>query len=89
VTEKVHEKGGIIFYQLWNLGLSNYGQMEDVPIIGSGTAPHFHKKTKVIPIQMTKDDINRHLRDYKQAAMNAIEAGFDGVEIHGALGSND
>lgn len=35
---------------------------------------------------MTKDDINKVLEEYRQGAINAKEAGFDGVELHGANG---
>lgn len=37
------------------------------------------------PEAMTKDDIQRYVQAYKQAALNAIEAGFDGVEIHSCV----
>jgi NADPH2 dehydrogenase len=83
VTDAVHDKGGVIYCQLWAIGRANFGQMEDVRIVSSSNIPLESGK---VPEKMTIQDINRYLESYKQATLNAIEAGFDGVEVHSAHG---
>jgi len=51
-----------------------------------GSVPRMRELTYQIPKAVTTDDIKQLIFDYAQAAENAIEAGFDGVEIHGANG---
>jgi NADPH2 dehydrogenase len=80
VTETVHQKGGIIYCQLWALGRANGGSEDDVKVVSSGTTPFPGGK---VPEQMTIEDIKRYLGHYKHAAKCAMEAGFDGVEVHG------
>ncbi|KAJ5232268.1 Chanoclavine-I aldehyde reductase [Penicillium chermesinum] len=86
VTSAVHAKGSYIFAQLWALGrvadpaiLASEGldlvSASDIPVSGS-PKPH----------PLTEAEIEAFIADYAQAARNAIEAGFDGVEIHGANG---
>ncbi len=77
VTDAVHAKGGIIYCQLWALGRANNGDMEDVKVVSASTTPYPGGKT---PEQMGFFDIFRYLNHYAQAAKNAIDAGFDGVE---------
>jgi 2,4-dienoyl-CoA reductase-like NADH-dependent reductase (Old Yellow Enzyme family) len=83
VTDAVHEKGGVIYCQLWAIGRANNGEIDDVKIVSSGTIVGSNGK---VPEQMSINDIHRYLESYKNAALNAIEAGFDGVEVHGAHG---
>ena len=96
VTSAVHERGGRIFVQLMHCGrvVSRLNLPEGAETIApsaialsgamwtdsQGEVPHD------IPREMTLDDIARAVREFAQAAVNAIKAGFDGVEIHGANG---
>ncbi|MEZ9056779.1 alkene reductase [Vibrio pelagius] len=100
VTDAVHQKGGKIFAQLWHVGRvthpDNIGgeqpisssalKAENVKVfIDNGTdEPGF--VDVVEPREMTKDDIKIVIEQYRQAALNAIEAGFDGIELHAANG---
>ncbi|RSL92926.1 hypothetical protein CEP52_013547 [Fusarium oligoseptatum] len=90
ITDAVHAKGGIIFCQIWALGrvakpnvVSTIWSAGSKPFVPEGAAssdppPGF----KVL----SESDIDRFVGHYRQAALNAVEAGFDGVEIHGANG---
>jgi NADPH2 dehydrogenase len=78
VVDAVHEKGGVIFCQLWNIGVANYGEMADVPIIGPGSVNRKLEPNSCVP--MTTADVRQHLEDYRQGARFALEAGFDGCE---------
>ncbi|KAL7416478.1 hypothetical protein BDY24DRAFT_337123 [Mrakia frigida] len=88
VTSKVHAKGGLIYLQLWALGRTNQGGQPGIETVSASALPL--KGTTIVPRELTVEDIARELRrvvrNYKQAALNAIEAGFDGVEIHNANG---
>ncbi|KAG1460652.1 hypothetical protein G6F56_005900 [Rhizopus delemar] len=94
ITEAVHQKGGIIFLQLWHIGRAGSsifnpnGELtvssSDIPITGKNALAggiDFEK-----PRPLTVLEIKEWVQTYKQAALNAIEAGFDGVEIHSANG---
>lgn len=100
VTDAVHAKGGTIFAQLWHVGRvthpDNIGgnkpisssalKAENVKVfIDNGTdEPGF--VDVVEPREMTKEDIKQVIEEYRQAAVNAVEAGFDGIELHAANG---
>lgn len=87
VTNAVHEKGSFIFLQLWALGrvaMPDIARAEGFDIISSSDKPF--EKDAAVPRAATKLDIQRLIQQYAQAARNGIEAGFDGVEIHGAGG---
>ncbi|MCY9825002.1 alkene reductase [Vibrio chagasii] len=100
VTDAVHEKDGVIFAQLWHVGRvthpDNIGgeqpisssalKAENVKVfIDNGTdEPGF--VDVVEPREMTQEDIKEVVEQYRQAALNAIEAGFDGIELHAANG---
>ncbi|PSW19872.1 alkene reductase [Photobacterium sanctipauli] len=100
VTDAVHEKEGAIFAQLWHVGRVTHpdnigGQQpisssalkaENVKVfIDNGTdEPGFVEVVE--PREMTKEDIKQVVAEYRQAALNAIEAGFDGIELHAANG---
>jgi len=83
VTESVHAKGGIIYLQLWAIGRANPGNGDVSKIVSASDLKYEGGET---PTPMTKEDIKRYVGHYRQAALNAIEAGFDGVEIHSANG---
>jgi len=93
VTTKVHENGGKIFAQLWHTGRvahPHFFQQGDVlapsAIAVEGSVPRMRELTYQVPKPVTLADIEGLIADYAQAAENAIAAGFDGVEIHGANG---
>lgn len=94
ITHAVHQQGGKIVCQLWHMGrLSHPDFLEGrVPVAPSAIAAEgLHRSTDgnkpyVTPRPLTKDEIKQTVQDYAQAAQRAIDAGFDGVEIHGANG---
>ncbi|OAA68548.1 Aldolase-type TIM barrel [Niveomyces insectorum RCEF 264] len=88
VTDAVHRKGSYIFCQLWALGrtadpavLARSGSQlrssSSVPMSGEG---------RTTPLAMTADEIQEAIDEYAAAAKKAIDAGFDGIELHGANG---
>ena len=95
VTKAVHENGGLIFAQLWHTGRVGHSLVKngDLPVAPSAIAikgqQHFTmegNKDYETPVALTLSDIEQIKKDYKQAAVNAMEAGFDGVELHAAFG---
>ncbi|WP_315785646.1 alkene reductase [Bradyrhizobium sp. SZCCHNPS1003] len=95
VTDAVHAKGGRIFVQLWHVGRISHVSLQ--PNGGAPVAPSaIPAKTKTFvggtftdvstPRALELSEIPGIVAAFKQAALNAIEAGFDGVEIHGANG---
>ncbi|KAL5845859.1 hypothetical protein ACOSQ3_009383 [Xanthoceras sorbifolium] len=95
IVDAVHAKGGIFFCQLWHVGrVSNKDfQPNGQPPISSTDKPLIpqHQTNGVdashfTPRRLRTDEIPQIVNDFRLAARNAIEAGFDGVEIHGAHG---
>jgi 2,4-dienoyl-CoA reductase-like NADH-dependent reductase (Old Yellow Enzyme family) len=93
VTDAVHKAGGRIVAQLWHMGRLVHPDLGGgQPVSASATtAPDFAhtyegKKPYTEARAATRDDIRRIVGDYAHAARNAIRAGFDGVQIHGANG---
>lgn len=94
VTKRVHDAGGKIFIQLWHVGRISHPDFHngDLPLAPSAINPNAEvytpegKKETVTPKAMTTDDIKQTVEDFKNAALNAVEAGFDGVEIHSSNG---
>lgn len=95
VTNAVHEKGGVIYAQLWHTGRVGHTLVKngELPVAPSAIRiegqQHFTMegpKEYETPHALTLEEINQIKQDYKQAALNAIEAGFDGVELHAAFG---
>ncbi|MBO1272127.1 MULTISPECIES: alkene reductase [unclassified Shewanella] len=91
VTDAVHAKGGLIFAQLWHTGRVAHtfffgGEHTVAPsaVALNGTVPRMRELQYETPKALTVSEIEQLVRDYAKAAENAIEAGFDGVEIHGA-----
>ncbi len=93
-TDAVHEEGGKIFAQLWHTGAYSHPDLHDgkKPLAPSDINPEQQVftaqgfKLTEEPQPMSILDIKRTVVDFKQAAVNAFEAGFDGVELHGANG---
>ncbi len=95
VTQAVHEKGGIIFAQLWHTGRVGHsvdrgGQLPVAPsAIKIEGAQHFTSqgmKEYETPRELALPEIRQIIANYAQAAQNAVAAGFDGVELHAANG---
>ena len=93
VTEAVHRAGGRIVAQLWHMGRVVHPDLGGgQPIAPSAiVAPHRAltydgHKDYIEPRAMSLADIERVIGDYARAAGNAMTAGFDGVQIHGANG---
>ncbi|MCU0574242.1 MAG: alkene reductase [Syntrophobacteraceae bacterium] len=94
VTEAVHEAGGRIFLQLWHMGRASHPDFLDgeLPVAPSAVAADewsrtpLGKKRYVVPRALELDEIPGIVNEYAAAAERARDAGFDGVEIHGANG---
>lgn len=95
VVDAVHQKGGHIFLQLWHVGRISHPslQQEDArPVAPSAIKPAGEAVTCegmqpfVTPRALSTGEIPGIIDQYYQAAKNALEAGFDGVEIHAANG---
>ncbi|WDE03438.1 alkene reductase [Thalassomonas viridans] len=93
VTAAVHKNGGKIFAQLWHTGRVAHphffggGEVLAPSAVGvEGTVPRMRELTYQTPKAASHEEIAELVKDYAQAAANAIDAGFDGVEIHGANG---
>jgi N-ethylmaleimide reductase len=94
VTDAVHAKGGVIFLQLWHVGRQSHFSMT------GGVAPLAPSAIPVEDLVFTKDgwikaspsraleipEIREIVEQFRQGAIRAKAAGFDGVEIHGANG---
>ncbi|NWA28599.1 alkene reductase [Pseudomonas gingeri] len=95
VTDAVHAKGGRIFLQLWHVGRVSHISLQE-----NGAAPvapsAIRAETKTFvnngfadvsePRALELSELPGIVNDFRRAAANAIAAGFDGVEIHGANG---
>lgn len=94
-TDAVHAAGGLIFLQIWHGGrachpLLNDGQQPVAPSPIAITDDEVHtpegKKPYVMPLELHDNELPGIVAGFKQAAVNAKAAGFDGVEVHGANG---
>lgn len=94
VVRSVHAAGGRIFLQLWHVGrISDPIYLDGaLPVAPSAVAPSGHvsllrpKKPFVTPRALEREEIPGVIEAYRKGAKNALAAGFDGVEIHGANG---
>lgn len=87
VTEAVHQKGSFIYLQLWALGrVADPAQAEKEGITIKTSSAVSLGEGYATPKEMTVEEIKQTISDYAKAAQNAIEAGFDGVELHAANG---
>lgn len=93
-TRAVHEAGGRILLQLWHVGRVSHPLFlnGERPVAPSAIAPGGHvslvrpKTPYVTPRALETSEIPGIVAAYRQGAENALAAGFDGVEIHGANG---
>ncbi len=88
ITDAVHAKGSFIWCQLWALGRAAKADVlkeesGNKVVSSSGIAI---SESSAVPQPLSEEEIWEFVGDYAAAARNAIEAGFDGVEIHGANG---
>jgi len=101
VTDSVHSVGGKIYAQLWHVGRVSHTSIQEggkAPVSASSKGAQgavafgYDEQGKPgfvaasVPQPLSTEGVGRVVRDFAQAAANAIEAGFDGVEIHGANG---
>lgn len=101
VTDAVHKAGSKIFLQLWHVGRVSSEKVNGMQPIGPSAVPAKDTKVYIFdgapngdatmiptdaPREMTQEDIGQAIEEFRQGAANAIAAGFDGVEIHGANG---
>lgn len=94
VVDAVHDEGGLIYLQLWHVGRISH------PLYHGGEAPPAPSavrpegevftsegmKSFVTPRRLDTEEVARVVDQYRHGAKNALRAGFDGVEIHGANG---
>jgi N-ethylmaleimide reductase len=94
-TRAVHEKGGVIFLQLWHTGRASHssfhgGKPAVAPSAIKSNEPGVHtpngKEPTEVPRALETAEIPRVAEDYRRAAERAAKAGFDGVELHAANG---
>jgi N-ethylmaleimide reductase len=97
VVDGVHEKNGIVFLQLWHVGRMSYSSLHPeagLPVAPSAIAPRqgktFSADFKLVdfetPRALELREIPEIVNEYRTAALNARQAGFDGVEVHSANG---
>src|SRR5258707_6559028 len=98
VVEAVYAKGGVIFLQLWHVGRVSHSSFQPggvLPVAPSAVPISAELKTMTAdgkpasyetPRALETGEIAGMVDSFRQAAINAREAGFDGVEIHGANG---
>jgi N-ethylmaleimide reductase len=95
VTEAVHQAGGRIFLQLWHVGRISHPSMQEgaaLPVAPSAIAAEGEvftaegPKPFVTPRALNTEEVPDIVEQFRRGAENALAAGFDGVEIHGANG---
>jgi N-ethylmaleimide reductase len=95
VTDAVHGRKGRIFLQMWHVGRISHPSLQaggGLPVAPSSVAPNVKAFTESgfqpipAPRALETEEIAGIVEDYHRAARNAMEAGFDGVEIHAANG---
>jgi len=94
VTRAVHDAGGHIFLQLWHVGRISHPSFlgGELPVAPSAIAPAGHvslvrpQTGYVVPRALAREELPGIVESFRLGAANAMAAGFDGVEIHGANG---
>ncbi len=93
-TDAVHQAGGRIFMQIWHGGRACHPLLNDSKEAVAPSAIAIDDETNTpegmkpytVPHQLTGDEIAAIVQDFRKAAVSAIAAGFDGVEVHSANG---
>jgi N-ethylmaleimide reductase len=94
ITDAVHAAGGKIALQIWHCGRASHPAIRggDLPVAPSPIAAAGEFYTPEGPVQfpvpreLTIDEIGAIIEDFRAGARNALAAGFDGIELHGAFG---
>ncbi|MFL1903948.1 alkene reductase [Streptomyces tauricus] len=95
VTDAVHAAGGRIFAQLMHAGRIGHPSLLPEGLVNVGASPvraegqvytHEGPLDFVVPRELTGDEVRATIGEFAAAARGAVEAGFDGVELHGANG---
>lgn len=96
ITEAVHKQGGLIFAQLWHVGRQSHSSVQPDSLPPQAPSPiaikNYKYNSRPIPLayetprELTLAGIQEIIKQYADAAARAIDAGFDGVELHGANG---
>ncbi|XP_061347239.1 putative 12-oxophytodienoate reductase 11 [Gastrolobium bilobum] len=88
IVDAVHAKGGIFFCQIIHVGRVSDSDFHPngQALISSTNKPLTSQSNGIAPRQLRTDEIPHIVNEFRIAARNAMEAGFDGVEIHGAHG---
>src|SRR6201994_891541 len=96
VTTAVHQNGGKIFSQLMHTGRIGHAAnlspgarllgVSAIPAIGKMSTDTMGEQDLGVPEALTPDEVQEVIESYVAAARNALSAGFDGVELHGANG---
>lgn len=95
ITQEVHERGGRVFLQLWHAGRISHPSIQplnSLPVAPSATRPDGQLITKsglqpyVTPRSLGTEEIGDVVSQFSEGARNALDAGFDGVELHAANG---
>ena len=97
VVDRVHAKGGKIYLQLWHMGRQSHSSYHpttnrivsasDIPVTGSkAKTVQMEDAEPEVPVPLSVEEIKQAVQDFADAAKRCKDAGFDGVEIHGANG---
>jgi N-ethylmaleimide reductase len=96
VTSAVHAKGAVIFLQLWHVGRVSHSSFQPEGVLPIAPSPvsaegnHFTANWSQQPFETPRElgthEVQEVVKAYGDAAKNALAAGFDGVELHGANG---
>src|SRR5260370_11138986 len=95
ITDAVHEEGSLIFLQLWHVGRISHQDLQPggvLPVSASAIRPRGNAltpdglKPHPTPRALRSEEIAGVIQDYRRGAQLSMEAGFDGVEVHGANG---
>lgn len=95
ITDAVHKEGGLMFLQLWHVGRISHQDLQPggvLPVSASAIRPRGSALTRdglkphPTPRALRREEVMAVIEEYRCGAQLAMEAGFDGVEVHGANG---